>query len=1176
MAPRVIGLGGALLLVFAGCERGPDESTIRELITARTLGLAYLEENRFDEAEAEFLRVIELEPTEALGHANLGLVYLLVEDRPQAEQHISRALAITPDDPDARYLLAQVYLHTEREAEGRKELENTRRRSSEHVRTLYALAEIAVASGTESDRERRVQFLAAIVEVLPTNLRTRLQLVEALLHNGKADEAAMHLEEVRRLVAEFPGGANPHYADALRLMRASRAEQALAPTAALHRALQQTLPYAAGIADLLWQGLSRTGFPTFSRGFSLEARDEVAREQLAAIRFTDVTSAAGLDVLRGPGETASEMPEREAPLAVADYDGDGDVDLYAARWTANGAEAVGALLRNDSGRFVETTAESGLRRAGPETSAAFADYDNDGWLDLYVVTAGPNILYRNTGEGRFVDVTATTGVGDSAAGHAALFLDADHDGDLDLYVANPGRNRLYRNNMDGTFLEVAEAMGVAGGDADSRDAALGDFDNDGDLDLFVANRSAPSLLYTNLRQGRFRDIARESGVADAETAGAVAVGDYDNDGFLDLFVAALGAGQHRLYRNRGDGSFEPDTGSQELDRALSGVIGLDASFFDFDNDGFLDLVVAGRVAEGIGSGVFLFHNDGKGRFEDFSSILPQDLSAARRLAIADYENDGDLDLFLAGLDGGLRLLRNDGGNANRYLDVRLVGLRVGGGRSNHFGVGAKVEVRAGELYQMRIVTDPTTHFGLGSRVRADAVRVVWTNGVPQNAFKPRSDQTLVEKQVLKGSCPFLYAWDGQRFEFVTDIMWRSALGMPLGIMGVDSTYAPAAASQEYLRVPGRSLKEKEGSYILRLTEELWETAYVDEVKLIVVDHPDSIDVYVDERFVPPGPASLTVHQVADKRRPVAAADGKGNNLLPLIREEDDIYISNLEPTRYQGVTELHDLSLDLGDLPEAGAITLFLNGWIFPTDASVTVAIAQSRQDSVIPPYLQVVGADGRWRTAIENLGFPAGKKKTVIADLTGKFPTKDHRVRIRTNMEVSWDHVFFSIGGPSSPVRTTTLEPVSADLHYRGFSAEYRRGGRHGPHWFDYGQVSTEPRWLPLDGLFTRFGDVQPLLQDSDDRYVIMAPGDEVTIAFDARQAPSLASGWSRDFLLYTDGWLKDADLNTATGNTVLPLPFHGMSRYPYGSDASYPVDEDHQRYLRMYNTRRLATRTR
>jgi hypothetical protein len=238
--------------------------------------------------------------------------------------------------------------------------------------------------------------------------------------------------------------------------------------------------------------------------------------------------------------------------------------------------------------------------------------------------------------------------------------------------------------------------------------------------------------------------------------------------------------------------------------------------------------------------------------------------------------------------------------------------------------------------------------------------------------------------------------------------------------------------------------------------------------------------------------------------------------------------------------------------------------------------MSQSRSDSVISPYLEVIGAEGEWTTAIDDFGFPAGKKKTVITDLTGKFPTPDHRVRIRTSMQIYWDQAFLSVGSPADELKTTAMDPGSADLHFRGFSREYRKGGRYGPHWFDYEDVSTEPRWQMLDGTFTRFGDVLPLLLESDDKYVVMGPGDEATITFDAGATPRLPPGWKRDFLLYSVGWVKDADLNTATGNTVSPLPFHDMSRYPYGPDEAYPDDAGHRRFLGDYQTRRFEAEER
>jgi hypothetical protein len=544
------------------------------------------------------------------------------------------------------------------------------------------------------------------------------------------------------------------------------------------------------------------------------------------------------------------------------------------------------------------------------------------------------------------------------------------------------------------------------------------------------------------------------------------------------------------------------------------------------------------------------------------------------VVVADVDDDGDEDLLVADVDGNVRLLRNDGGNENLAVRVELKGLRTGSGKNNDFGIGAKLELRAGKILQTRVVTGRVTHFGLGPHLKADVLRIEWTNGVPETVYFPGGDETVLERELLKGSCPFVYTWDGQGFRFLTDVMWRSALGMPLGLMGSTSTFAPAGASQQYLRIPGSALQPRDGHYVLQLTEELWETVYADEIRLLAVDHPDSVDVFVDERFVPPGPVPLRLYQVVRPHAPVSAVDNQGNDVLPALSQRDDVYVSNLTPVQYQGLVELHDLILDLGDDVGRADTFLFLRGWIYPGDASINVALSQQPALKPIAPSLEVRDQHGRWKTAIPNIGFPSGKDKTIVVDLAGIFPTADHHVRIRTNMQIYWDQAFVSTNAPKSPVRVTPLERVSADLHYRGFSRTYRKGGRYGPHWFAYDDVSTASPWRPIEGNFTRFGDVLPLLRNADDMYTIMAPGDEITLQFDAAAATALPPGWKRDFLLYTDGWVKDSDLNTAFGTTVGPLPFHRIKEYPYAPGESYPSDTVHQRYLRDYNTRLLKRR--
>jgi hypothetical protein len=256
-------------------------------------------------------------------------------------------------------------------------------------------------------------------------------------------------------------------------------------------------------------------------------------------------------------------------------------------------------------------------------------------------------------------------------------------------------------------------------------------------------------------------------------------------------------------------------------------------------------------------------------------------------------------------------------------------------------------------------------------------------------------------------------WD--EFIFVKDILWRSALGMPLGIMGGETTFGFAEASDDYIKIPGEMLKPLDGVYSIQVTSELWETIYTDKIELVAVDHPDSVSIFVEEQFTPPPFPGMKIFQVSKKHIPVSAYDASGNDLMEFISEKDDIYISNFLNDKYQGITEMKELILDPGDLDVSDEVLLFLQGWVFPTDASINFSLTQSDSMKAVAPLIQVLNTEGDWVTVIDNLGFPMGKDKTVIADLGGKFLSSDHRVKISTNMQIYWDHVFFSAGKPDA-----------------------------------------------------------------------------------------------------------------------------------------------------------------
>ena len=1173
---RIVIIWVALTAATAACR--PERAPVEDLYTTRMLGTSYLQRNQLPEAEAEFKKLIKLAPDDPAGYADLGLTYLQAGRYDDAEKQLRKARELDPTSIEVGLALAKLYSLTGRPSDARALLERLRQDTTGNARVLYALAELDAQRPDSASRRPYLDRLRDVLAVAPANLAVRLKLVDALARRGETDSVVRHLEEVRRIPPEPPKEARTYLDSAIQLLRTGQPAKARTALDRLLRLMEVTAPYQASLEDVKWTEGPIAGRPVLSfapKNFiSVRGIREKATVDLA--KFTDATDDAGFastDTRAGPSTTPAP---RDTPTALAagDVDGDGADDLFVSAWSPALNRSVARLYRVRGGFVSDVTEKSGISLPEGAAYATFADYDNDGWLDLFAIGgAARGHLFRNRGDGTFTEVTSKAGVAAIKGARKGVFVDLDHDGDLDLLLFGSGGRTVYRNNLDGTFTEATANLGLAGG-GDARDAVFGDFDGDGRIDVFVASERGSDALLHNGGAQRFSDVTAARGLETRGGSGAAAVGDYNNDGFLDLFVASMNGGEPALWLNKGDGTFTRDTRSNSAAQAMRSIAGLAATFVDYDNDGWLDLVVAGTALAKPDDApkLFLLRNAGAGKFVDRSSVVPAPVRAAgaSSITVSDVDGDGDEDLLLIDGNGAPRLLRNDFGNSNLALNLELKGLGTGSGKNNAFGVGARLTLRAGDIYQTRVATDRTTHFGLGPHLKADVLRVEWPNGVPQTIYFPGNDQDVVEREMLKGSCAFAYTWDGRRFRFVTDAMWRSALGMPLGLMGGVSTsaFAPAGASQEYLRIPGDALQPRDGRYVLQLTEELWETAYADEVKLIAVDRPDSVEVFVDERFVPPGPVKLRLFQVARRELPLSATDERGNDVLPALRESDDVYVSNFTPTKYQGVVEPHEVVLDLGKSAGQPGTFLFLRGWIYPTDASINVALSQQSSIKPAPPSLEVRDAKGRWRT-VADIGFPSGKDKTIVVDLNGKFPTADHRVRIRTNMQIYWDQAFVGRDLADSPARMTTLTPVSADLHSRGFSRMYRKGGRYGPYWFAYDDVTKESPWRPIEGAFTRFGDVLPLLRNPDDMYVIMGPGDETTIEFDASSAKALPPGWKRDFLLYTDGWIKDSDLNTAFGTTVGPLPFHGAKSYPYGPADAYPTDSTRQSYQRGYNTR-------
>ncbi|HEY3349801.1 MAG TPA: FG-GAP-like repeat-containing protein, partial [Thermoanaerobaculia bacterium] len=550
-----------------------------------------------------------------------------------------------------------------------------------------------------------------------------------------------------------------------------------------------------------------------------------------------------------------------------------------------------------------------------------------------------------------------------------VFFDYDLDGDLDVYLLGGSKpDQLLRNNLDGTWTDVTAKTGDAA--FQSKKAVASDVDRDGDLDLVAIDAKGDLVLRVNLRQGVFRTVPLHvSGATD------LAVEDVNGDGIPDIVVAT--AKGLRLLLGKGDGSFlegaDNGLGGGAAPAAVRAVV-----LGDFDNDGFPDVISASS------DGLHAWRNQGGGKFTEWplfsspskkSSSLSLSLPNIDSLLAYDVDRDGDLDLLVSA-GGKASVLVNDGGNANGWLTVVLEGLATGSGKVNRGGVGSLVEVKAGNLVVTRTAGLWPVHVGLGARTKADVVRATWTNGVPQNLFDQKAKTVVKEVQQLKGSCPFVYAHNGQTgvWSFVSDALGRA----PIGLL-YDGVHLAGADAREWLLVPeGMLAPTPDGKLLLDYTEELWEAAYLDEVSLMAVDHPSGTSVVPNERMIPGATEKRLFTVVAP--RPVRAAwsdaSGRAEDVTDRLAHADKVYVDPGPETAYQGVRREHALVLDVGPVAKGSRVVLFLNGWIFYTDTSINVSLSQRKDIVHFPPLLEVPDGKGGWKVAMESFGFPAGKTK--------------------------------------------------------------------------------------------------------------------------------------------------------------------------------------------------------
>ncbi len=728
-----------------------------------------------------------------------------------------------------------------------------------------------------------------------------------------------------------------------------------------------------------------------------------------------------------------------------------------------------------------------------------------------------------------------------------LLLDAFGQGSPDVLGWAGGKLILYRHGLepvaDSSFGDLTGVIS----------AAAGDFDNDGLMDLCVLTAAGP-MLYRNTG-GRF--ALQDAGLPQRRFEAAVWL-DYDHDYDLDLFL--LGA-DSALMRNQGKAGFADRTSDFPF---VKGHAVAGTAFRLIPDTKTFDLAAAygNRAA-------VLYRDQLGGKYSAGSFDIPN----ARQLGVVDSNHDGKLEIAAREFDfadfnadgridrvSALGVEINAGKTKTNFIGVRLDGIK-----NLKLAQGSEVEIKAGTLYEKRVYNGVPLTFDLRNYTAADTVRITWPNGLIQNEMRQAANKsyTYKEAQRLSGSCPMIWTWDGSQFQFITDVLGIA----PLGAMSGDGTYFPVD-HDEYIQIPAEALSERDGHYEIRVTEELSEVSYIDQLRLTAVDHPAGVEIFLNEKWKAPPYPEFRYYGAKRRVYPVRAQDHRGHDVLPLLLAADRRYPTDFQRTE-SGIAELHSLTLDFSGAASDNRAVLILRGWVDWADGSTFLAAAQESKAGLIAPYLQVKNAKGEWQTVIEDMGMPDGKPKTISVDLTGKFLSTSREVRIITNLCVYWDEIFLSESDARPNVRETVLGAASANVRFRGFSDSRIHPERKQPEEFFYDVSSPLSYWNPTPGRYTRYGDVRELVESVDDRYVIMGAGDEIALRFNARSLPPLPRGWRRDFVMKVDGWAKDRDANTAHSQTVEPLPFHAMTQYPYALSEHYPEDVLHRSYREQYNTR-------
>lgn len=1106
-------------MMLSGCHSRdrlplPSSKGYEQMVSAFYVGLAALQVGNDVLADSSLQAATQIAPGEPAAWADWGILALRQRNFEPAADRFNRALRLVPQNARIEFLLG---LLSSARGDTQAAIDNFRKAVRLDPRDPRALYALALATERQGGAESADQFQKLIEQILTARPNNLAALVELSRIAAKRGDAATLRSAVQRIEAEssaWPADAKHELASLQEAASAGNPSPAALRSVFLRNVLMQVPAFRASLSEIMLPPGDQA--EPFTRFLRLPSASSTPAPADTAIRFEPQPV---------PGISNGSEQEHWNWIGSLSLDGEG---------------APTVLVANAH----EVKLSGGAQFPFPGGAAAVAptpegilplDFNYDFKTDLVLAGAGGIRFLRQDSPAVFTDVTAKSRLPKfvvNAAYTGAWAVDIEADGDLDIVPGqSSGLPTVLRNNGDGTFSVIHPFAGVSG----IRQFVWADFNGDGNPDAALLDGTGHLHVFLNERAGRFTEKPVPAEFALART---ITAADVNGDGVLDLIAVLPDGAIARLsYTDQGDWTSSSLAAVPNPSVNLAGEVRLHAA--DVDNNGATDLVL-GQVAAATNrsTGALLWLGDASGKF----NLFDHPAGPPEVFGLADVRDDGRLALLGLTADGQPEEDLNDGTKGYHWQTIRPRSAHATGDqRVNSFGIGGEVEIRSGLLTQMLPITGPQLHFGLGTHPQTDVARIDWPNGTVSAEFALKADQEILTEQRLKGSCPFLFAWNGKKMQFVMDtVPWGSAIGLRINNLGS----AAIAATTEWYKIPAGDLIPRDGSYDLRITGELWETYYYDFLSLMVVDHPAGTDVLTDERYVVP-PVKLALTATAPPHDIARAIDDNGNDVTDTLRSLDGRYLDNFGLGQYQGVTRDHSVEIDLGaDVPPSGPLYLIAKGWLHPSDSTVNVAMSQGEHERPRPLSLSVQDAHGDWHVVKPNLGFPAGRNKTCLIDLTGVFrPGAPKRIRLSTNLEIYWDQIQWAQGLPNTPLRVMPLAPAYADLHYRGYSTIHQASVS-SPEIPDYNRLmATTQIWRDLSGYYTRYGDVRPLLGRVDDRYIIMNAGDELSLRFAALPPPP--AGWVRDYVLAGDGWVKDGDYNSVDSATVRPLPYHGRRLY-------------------------------